>query len=218
MKMPGQPSSDTSFQASSAYIFDSASSRSRSSLKRFASRSRAVSLIALWSSVKSKFIALPHPRQAENALGDDVLQDLRRAALDRVRACTQEAIGPVGVEDRALVAADVHRELGQRLVGLRPLQLRQRALRARLAALHDLGQAARCGVAQRLGVDVEIGDLLADDRVLVDAALAREIHQLAKRDLDADRSRAAQAGALEHQRRERDLPSVADAADHVLVG
>src|SRR5436189_3120064 len=99
MKMPGQPSSETSFQASSAYCFDSASSRRRSSLKRLASRSRAVSLIALWSSVKSKFIAclLAHPRQAEHALGDDVLQDLRRAAFDRVRARTEEAVGPVGV-------------------------------------------------------------------------------------------------------------------------
>src|SRR3954452_16344871 len=141
MKMPGQPSSETSVQASSAYVFDSASSRSRSSLKRLPSRSRAVSLIALWSSVKSKFMSLSHPRQAENALGDDVLQDLRRAALDRVRACTQEAVGPVGVEDRTLVAANVHRELRQRLVRLRPLQLGQRALGARLAALHDLCQA-----------------------------------------------------------------------------
>src|SRR6478752_1870152 len=123
MKMPGQPSSDTSFQASSPYCLDSASSRSRSSLKRLASRSRAVSLIALWSSVKSKFMPLPHPRKAEDALGDDVLQDLRRAALDRVGAGTQEAVGPVGVEDRALVAADVHRELRERLVRLRPLEL-----------------------------------------------------------------------------------------------
>src|SRR4051812_42985701 len=144
MKIPGQPSSETSAQASSAYAFDSASSRSRSSLKRFASRSRAVSLIALWSSVKSKFIRvllLPHPRQTEHPLGDDVLQDLRRAALDRVGARTQEAVGPVGVEDRPLVAADVHGELGQRLVRLRPLQLRQRALRSGLAPLHDLCQA-----------------------------------------------------------------------------
>src|SRR4051794_24299518 len=144
MKMPGQPSSETSVQASSAYVFDSASSRSRSSLKRAASRSRAVSLIALWSSVKSKFIdvlLLAHPRQAEHALGDDVLQDLRRAALDRVGARTQEPVGPVGVEDGALVAADVHRELRQGLVRLRPLQLRQRPLGAGLAALHYLRQA-----------------------------------------------------------------------------
>src|SRR3954447_21740011 len=145
MKMPAHPSSETSPQASLAYCFASASSRSRSSLKRFASRSRAVSLIALWSSVKSKFTLralLSHPRQAEHALGDDVLQDLRRAALDRVGARTQEPVGPVGVEDRTLVAANVHRELRQCLVRLRPLQLRHRALRARLTALHDLCQAS----------------------------------------------------------------------------
>src|SRR3954464_6980718 len=211
MKMPGQPSSETSVQASSAYVFDSASSRSRSSLKRAASRSRAVSLIALWSSVKSKFIRvllLPHPRQTEHPLGDDVLQDLRRAALDRVGARTQEAVGPVGVEDRPLVAANVHRELRQRLVGLRPLQLRQGALRARLAAFHDLRQSSRRGVPQGFRVDVEVSDLLADDRVLVDAALPRKLHQLTESDLDRDRRRAAKPGTLEHQRGQSNLPAV----------
>src|SRR4051794_21638530 len=118
MKMPGQPSSDTSVHASSPYVFDSASSRRRSSLKRLASRSRAVSLIARWSSVKSKFIALSHPWHAENPIGDDVLQDLGGAVLDRVRAGAQEAVGPIRVARRALVAAHVPRELRERLVGL----------------------------------------------------------------------------------------------------
>src|SRR5207248_1699049 len=105
--------------------------------------------LILWSLGRSPFVKgearlilwpLAHPRQAEHALGDDVFQDLRRAALDRVRARTQEAVGPVGVEHRPLVAANVHRELRQRLVRLRPLQLRQRALGTGLAALHDLCQ------------------------------------------------------------------------------
>src|SRR3954451_8624258 len=129
MRMPGQPSSQTSLQAASAYVLASASSRMRSSLKRLASSSRAVSLIARWSSVKSKFMSsLTHPGKAEHALGDDVLEDLGGAALDRVRAGAQEAVRPVGVEHRSLVTADVHRELGERLVRLRPLQLGQRAL------------------------------------------------------------------------------------------
>src|SRR3712207_7574989 len=36
----------------------------------------------------------PGPRQAEHALGDDVLQDLRGAALDRVAARAQQLVGP----------------------------------------------------------------------------------------------------------------------------
>ena len=56
MKMPAQPSSHISFQASSSYAPASASSRTRSGLKRAASSSFAVRLIACWSSVKSKFM------------------------------------------------------------------------------------------------------------------------------------------------------------------
>src|SRR3712207_8518962 len=44
----------------------------------------------------------PGPRQAEHALGDDVLQDLRGAALDRVAAGAQQLVAPrrAGGEDR----------------------------------------------------------------------------------------------------------------------
>src|SRR3954447_986940 len=99
MKIPGQPSSDISRQRSSSYEPDSASERSFSGLRRAVRKSRAVDLIACWSSVKSKFIGLPEPRHAEHPLGDDVPQDLRRPALDRVRTRTQEAVGPVVVDD-----------------------------------------------------------------------------------------------------------------------
>src|SRR5919107_5063708 len=119
MKMPAQPSSAISFQAPSSCSPASASSRTRSGLKRAASSSFAVRLIACWSSVKSKFTRLaplPELGEAEHALGDDVLEDLGGAALDRVRARAQQAVGPVGVDDRPLRALDVHRELGQRLV------------------------------------------------------------------------------------------------------
>src|SRR5688500_13790846 len=102
MKMPGQPSSHISAQMASSYSPASASSRSFSGLKRAARKSRAVDLIACWSSVKSKFKGLPHPRQAEHALGDDVLEDLGRAALDRVRPRAQEAVGPLVVDHRGV--------------------------------------------------------------------------------------------------------------------
>src|SRR4051794_22769140 len=150
MKMPGQPSSPSSFQASSSYVPASASSRTRSNLKRSASRSCAVRLMACWSSVKSKFIGSPELRQAEHALGDDVLEDLRRAALDRVGARAQHPVGPGRVPVGALLTEDVDGQLGQRLVDLAPLPLRQRALRARHPVLHDRGEAAPGVQAQQL--------------------------------------------------------------------
>src|SRR5215207_1235085 len=125
MKMPAQPSSDISFQASSSWLPASASSRTRSGLKRAASRSLAVRLIACWSSVKSKFMGLPQLRQAEHPLGDDVLEDLGGAALDRVRAGAQQAVGPGRVPRSAVLTEDVHGQLGERLVDLTPLPLRQ---------------------------------------------------------------------------------------------
>src|SRR5438045_9502939 len=70
------------------------------------------------------------PWQPEHALGHDVLEDLGRTALDRVRARAQEAVGPVVVDDWRLPAADVHSELGQRLVRVGPLPLHKRALRS----------------------------------------------------------------------------------------
>src|SRR4051794_351898 len=218
MKMPGQPSSHISPQMLSSYSPASASSRSFSALKRALRNSRAVDLIACWSSVKSKFMSrLAQPGQAEHALGDDVLEDLGRAALDRVRAGAQEAVGPLVVHDRRVGAHDLHRQLGERLVGVGPPPLDERALGAGDAGLHLLGQAARGGQPQALGLDVELGDLLADDGVLVHAALARQLHQLAEGDLELDRRAEAEPRALVHQRGDGDHPAVALAADDVLV-
>jgi hypothetical protein len=54
---------------------------------------------------------LAHPRQAEHALGDDVLEDVGGAALDRVGARAQEAVLPGAVGDGVLGAA-VERRIG----------------------------------------------------------------------------------------------------------
>src|SRR5918997_6094874 len=115
MKMPAQPSSAISFQAPSSCFPSSASSRTRSGLKRAASISLAVRLIACWSSVKSKFTLglLPELGEAEHALGDDVLEDLGCPALDRVGARAQQAVGPLGVPGRAVLAEDVDGQLGE---------------------------------------------------------------------------------------------------------
>src|SRR3954453_17036006 len=198
MKMPGQPSSQSSFQASSSYLPASASSRTRSNLKRLASRSCAVRLMACWSSVKSKFISplSAQLRQAEDALGDDVLEDLGRAALDRVGSRAQHPIGPGRVPVSALLAEDVDRELGERLVDLAPLPLRQRALRAGHARLHDRGEAAPGVQAQQLHLDRQLREALADDRVLVGAALVGQLLELLERHAHARRRGRAEPGAL----------------------
>src|ERR687886_714098 len=65
------------------------------------------------------------PRQPEHPLGDDVAQDLGGAALDRVGAGAQEAIGPLVVLQLGPGPGDVHGELGERLVDLRPVPLPQ---------------------------------------------------------------------------------------------
>src|SRR3954471_19458324 len=161
MKKPAEPTSPPSCQASSSYFSASASSRIRSGLKRAASISFAVRLIACWSSVKSKFICgLPQLRQAEHALGDDVLEDLGGAALDRVRARAEQPVGPRVVPLGGVLAEDVGGQLGQRLVDLAPLPLRQRALRARHAALHDLGEPPPRVEPQQLNLDGELRDPL----------------------------------------------------------
>ena len=51
------------------------------------------------------------------------------------------------------------------------------------------------------------------ERAVPAALVDQVVEQLAQADLQGE----AEAGALVHQRRQRDLPAVADAADDVLV-
>src|SRR6185437_6092143 len=102
--------------------------------------------------------------QAENAFGEDVSHDLRRAAFDRVGPGAQEGTARVdrglpplgrgqlrhvvGVVEHALVAQDVEAEVVALLVGLGEPDLADRPLRAR----HAIGDVFRGPhVAQRLG-------------------------------------------------------------------
>src|ERR1700726_4927627 len=95
--------------------------------------SPAVRLICCCSSVRSKYIWLPQLWQAQHPLGDDVLEDVGSAALDRVRARAQEGVLPLTVGDRVLGPAgerrvgalDLHRQLGDALVDVGPLPLAQ---------------------------------------------------------------------------------------------
>src|ERR687896_2313115 len=202
MKMPGQPSSQSSFQAASSYSPASASSRTRSILKRSASSSLAVRLIACWSSEKSKFTfaaSLSQLRQAEHALGDDVLEDLRGAALDRIGAGAEEAIGPGRLPGGAVLAQHVDRELSKRLVDLGPLPLGERALWSRHPALHDLSEPAPGIQPQQLDLDRELAEPLPHHRVVRHAALLGELPELVQGDPHPHRRRCAEPGALVHE-------------------
>ena len=61
-------------------------------------------------------------------------------------------------------------------------------------------------------------DPVADERVVGHATLLGELDQLPKRVGESKGCRCAEAGALVHERCDRDHPAVALAADNVLVG
>ena len=66
--------------------------------------------------------------------------------------------------------------------------------------------------------DVAVGELVAEHRVVRDAALVRGVEQLAELVLERELLRQERGAALEAERRHRDLPALADRAEHVLLG
>src|SRR5215210_8219652 len=166
--MPGQPSSDSSRHSASPYARASAASRTFAHGERAASSSRATVLISCWSWVRSKSIAVLSAclGEAEHALGDDVLEHLGGAALDRVPARAQQLVGPAvaGLERRG--AEQVGGELAELLVRVRPDPLQQRALGPGLAVLLDGRQAAVSRQAQRLRAQMEVAQAVGDHRVV----------------------------------------------------
>src|SRR5215204_69182 len=114
------------------------------------------------------------PWKGQDALRDDVAEDLARAGLDRVAAAAQLLITPVAV---VLAAVDLHCELRQALVLLRPAQLRAGALGPRDAGLHQRRQRALVHQLQRLELDPLLRDPVADDRIVC-RALLRQRHEL----------------------------------------
>ena len=87
-----------------------------------------------------------------------------------------------------------------------------------MPGLHDRREPAPGVQAQQLHLDRELAEPLADHRVGGHAALAGQLAQLLERDPHAGGRRGAEAGALVHERGDRDRPAVAHAADDVLVG
>src|SRR4051812_47710005 len=227
-EMPGQPSPASSRQSASSVVPASACSRTRSGVAREPRSSRAVRWMSRWSSVSPKSTPFPlahalggrelQAREPEDPLGDDVLEDLRRAALDRVAPGAQQLVAPRRAGGERFGPDDVGRELGEPLVRVGPEPLDQRPLGARLAVLLDVGQALPGQKPDRLRAHVQLRERVGDDRVLELARAARlddeVVEQLAQTRLE----REPEAGALVHERRQGDLPPVADATDDVGVG
>ncbi len=65
---------------------------------------------------------------------------------------------------------------------------------------------------------MQVGERVGVAAVLEQAALGGGVDQVVEQLAQADLQDEAEPGALVHQRRERDLPAVADAADDVRVG
>src|SRR5579875_2775427 len=221
--IPGQPSSTSSRHKSGSYAPASAASRTRANGERADKSSRATSLICFCSSVRSKSMwvsgraASAAPGQAERPLGHDVLEDLGGAALDRVAAGAQQFIAPRPAGRQRLGSDHLRRQLGELLVGLRPHPLGERSLGPRLAVALDGGQSPVGGQPQHLDLQVQLAQTVGDQRVGQAASplgLGQQlVEQLAKAHLQEE----CQPGPLVHQRGQRHLPAVADAAQHVLV-
>ncbi len=108
------------------------------------------------------------PRQAEQALADDVALDLARAAHDRVGARRQQAPRPRPARRRrAEMSVPGPEHVGRRLVEplahARPEQLHDARLRADLLAAGEPGQRARVVQAEDLDVDPRPREPLAHD-------------------------------------------------------
>src|SRR4051812_33033979 len=170
---------------------------------------RACSELRSWS---------PQAGKAEHALSNDVLQNLGGAALDRVRPGAQEAIAPLRAEAHPLRAEDLVAELGQGLVVVSPFPLAERSLGTWDPGLHRLREGAQGAEAHRLDSDLELGDPLADHRIVLQPTLADDGQEVLHGPLQAHYRGGAETGPLEHQGRDRDLPAAADLADDVLVG
>src|SRR5215472_13178114 len=166
------------------------------------------------------------PRQAQYALADDVALDLAGAAGDRVLPGAEHAVVPARrirhcfrrCIDRRVGAEQGRREIGNAQRQLRTEQFEDRAFGARRLAAQPTGQATQPCHLQGFDVNGELRQLLADvalvpGRLLAAWELFCELGE--PRDL---RGMIAPTGAaaLEHQRRDRDLPAPVQRAYEVF--
>src|SRR6266571_4498161 len=234
---PSQPCSAIFFQKSSVTPAGSSMRlRTNSDGHSFSRNFRAVERSSSCSSLKPKSIALPlyRPalpfREAEHALADDVLLDLRRAALDRVRARAEERVVPEPAVHRAVRALrelrvgplDLHRELLELLMRLHPAHLARGRLRTGQLPAQEARDRARAGEPQALRVDPELRELLAHDRALGDDAPVllhppRHVDDVVQRDPEPHLKAEAERQPLVHERGEPDLPAVVEPAEDLRL-
>src|SRR5680860_479472 len=127
------------------------------------------------SSEKAKFKTGPpstwFSRQAQHALTDDVLLDLARAGVDRLRPAEHEdalelvehvlAVDAAGGDLRRR-AQHVHRQLTERAMPRAPEQLAAAGLGSEHALFHQLGDHPQTVVLHHLHAHVGVGETLAD--------------------------------------------------------
>ena len=201
--MPGQPSSTSSPHSASPYVArlgGLAHLRPRRARGEQLARDGLDLLLVLGQVEVHCRAPLSGLGQAEHALGDDVLEHLGGAALDRVAARAQQLVGPRAAGLERLRAEQVGRELGELLVGVGPHPLGQRALGPGLAVLLDRGQPAVGGQAQHLRAQVQVAEPVGDERVVEQPAAGglrdQLVEQLAQAHLERrSRGRRARSSA-----------------------
>src|ERR1700733_708309 len=145
------------------------------------------------------------PRQAEDALTEDVPLDLRGAPFDRVgagpdehlagrprRTDEAERLGPshgVVVADQCIRPEQIHTELVDALVDLGEHELGDGALRSRGAGLAVLARPD-VGQAESLGLDPRPGEAVTGDRVVTGAVCVPDAEGLGDRSRTSRRRRA----------------------------
>ena len=165
--------------------------------------------------------------QAEDALADDVALDLAGPAGNRVLAGAEHAVVPArGVGNRLGRRVDGRkraeqggREIGDTQSQLRAEQFEDRAFRPRRFAAQPAGQPTQPCHLQRLDVDRQLRELLADmalasGRLLATGELLCEFGEAG--DLGGVVA-AASAAALEHQSRDRNLPALVKRPNEIFL-
>ena len=200
----------------------SASSRTFSGLKRLARNSRAVALISRCSSLKSKSIALlaTEPR-AGRAPARRRCSSSRRWCRPRSSWRASAGTGRPTASPRASASAPPTSTASSVSAWLsrRPLPLGDRALGPGDADLHRRGQ--RPHARRAAAPSIPIFSSAIRSRISGSSARPRSLASSISSSRSSARPSAAdgaEAGALVHQRRDRDHPAVALAADDVLVG
>src|SRR5581483_373584 len=115
----------------------------------------------------------PAPGEGKDALRDDLPEDLRGSALDRVPSAAKLESLPQAVLDRVLAAGehrgrtlDLQGELGEPLVRVGPHELHDRALGTRHARGHQRRQSPVVGEPEGLEHRPQLGDPIAHERVV----------------------------------------------------